>query len=351
MKKVFLFILLIVCLMIGIPISVVGVSSMKKEPSLGNKQVIQTKPQEDKSEKTEVKAPINNSDNLNIKVYYAAKKQTITLPIEEYIKLVISSEMPASFHEEALKAQAIAARSFLVPKLKNAGGKGCPKANGADVCSEVHCQAFLPKDERMKKWGNDAEAKWRKVSAAVDGTKGQVLTYSGEIAKSIKYFSTSGGKTEDSQYVFGYSQPYLRSVDSKGEEVAPNFKSSTSIKREDFVSTIKSKHKNVKIDAKNLEKQIKITGKTKGERVQSIYIGGEVLTGVQMRSLFGLKSAGFTLSFDKANVIFNVQGYGHGVGMSQWGANEMGKAGKKYKDILTHYYTGITIEGYGKYIK
>ncbi|MEG1415469.1 MAG: stage II sporulation protein D [Clostridium sp.] len=348
MKKIMLFITLIVCLMLGIPMGVVGISSMKSDITSG-KEVEKTPVKTDKKEPEAVNK--TNTSDVQIKVYYKAQDKVLTMNMEEYIKLVVSSEMPASFHEEALKAQSIAARSFLVPKMKIAGGSGCPKAKGADVCSEVHCQAFIPKEERMKKWGSEAQAKWRKVSSAVDGTRGMVLSYNNEIAKSIKYFSTSGGKTEDSQYVFGYSQPYLRSVESKGEEKAPNFTSVQKIKREDFVAKIKGKYKDAKLDPKVLEKQIKITDKTIGERVKNVYIGGENLTGVQMRSLFSLKSAGFTFSFDKDNVVFNVKGYGHGVGMSQWGANEMGKTGKKYNEILTHYYSGIKIDDYKKYIK
>lgn len=356
LKKIILIIGLITILIVGIPGTVVGFNNLKVDPKLIKDKITEKKvadkavgkeatTKEENAEKTLV------AEDVKINVYYVPEKRTISLPMEEYIKLVVASEMPASFNEEALKAQSIAARSFLVPKLKAANGKGCPKANGADVCSDVHCQAFFPKEERMKSWGAEGEVKWKKVSDAVDATKGQVLIYDNKIATSIKYFSTSGGKTEDSAEVFGSAQPYLKSVESKGEEVAPNFKSTVSIKRSDFVAKIKAKYKDAKIDDKNLEKQIKITEKTQGDRVKAINIGGKVLTGVEMRSIFGLKSAGFTLSFDKENVIFNVSGYGHGVGMSQWGANEMGKAGKNYKEILTHYYTNIKIDDYKKYIK
>lgn len=352
MRKILLSILVLIFLMIGIPTTIVGIESLKKQPVV--KEDTKTNNAEGKKDtknvaKTDVKNAIGK--DVTIKVYYTPEKKILSLPMEEYIKLVVSSEMPASFHDEALKAQAIAARSFLVPKLKEVGGKGCPKANGADVCSDVHCQAFIPKDERMKKWATEADAKWRKVSQAVEATKGQVLTYDNKIATYIKYFSTSTGKTEDSLEVFGTSQPYLKSVESKGEEVAPNFKSSLTIKREEFVNKIKSKYKDVKIDATNIQNQVKITEKTVGDRVKAINIGGKVLTGVEIRSIFGLKSAAFTLGYDKASVVFNVQGYGHGVGMSQWGANEMGKNGKTYKEILTHYYKGISIEDFAKYIK
>ncbi|KMT22774.1 stage II sporulation protein D [Clostridium cylindrosporum] len=359
MKKILMFLGLIAFLMIGIPMGVVGFSNLKAAPSINKTKETEVKKKEDtkkapsKVENKDVKdiKDIAKSKDVMVRVYYVPQKKIISLPIEEYIKGVVSSEMPVSFHEEALKAQAIAARSFVVPRLAVAGGKGYSKVKGADVSSEVDCQAFLPKEERMKKWGAEAEAKWRKVSKAVDDTRGQVLTYDGKIATSIKYFSTSGGRTEDAVEVFGNAQPYLKSVESKGEEEAPSFKSQVTVKREEFVAKIKSKYKDAKIDAKNLDKQIKILERTGGNRVKSISVGGKVLTGVEMRSLFGLKSADFTLGFDRAIVAFYVQGYGHGVGMSQWGANEMGKSGKKYNEILTHYYKGIGIEDYGKYIK
>lgn len=356
MKKIILFLSLVIFLIIAVPTGVVGFESLKSKPSLNkdtpNKEIVkkETVAKADNSENDNAKEKVENK-NINIKVYNAETKKIVTLPIEEYIKSVVASEMPMSFHDEALKAQSIAARSFVVPKLKEAGGTGCPKAHGADVCSDVHCQAFTEKDKLLKSWGDEKDAKWEKVSKAVESTKGQVLTHNGQIADAIKYFSTSTGKTEDSSEVFGYDKPYLKSVESKGEEVAPNFKSQVTIKKKDFISKVKKKHKDVKLDVKKLDKQIKITEKTTGDRVKAISIGGKTLTGIEVRSLFDLKSADFKISFDKNNIIFNVQGYGHGVGMSQWGANEMGKSNKNYKEILTHYYSGIEIEDYNKYIK
>ena len=250
-KKIALFILFTIVLLIGIPAGIVGVESIFKEPTL--KETKEKVDANAKKEETNVKD--TSKEEVNIKVYYTKEKKTLELPMEEYIKLVVSSEMPASFSDEALKAQAIAARSFLVPKVKSLGGVPCPKANGADVCSDVHCQAFVAKDERMKLWGGEADAKWRKVSKAVDETKSKVLTYNNEIAKYIKYFSTSGGKTEDSVEVFGSAQPYLKSVNTIEEKEAPNYKSTEIFKREEFVSKIKSKYKDAKVDAKNIEKQ------------------------------------------------------------------------------------------------
>ncbi len=347
-KKIALLILFTIVLLIGIPAGIVGIESIFKTPSLkesSEKVVIKEK----KEESTKVKD--TSKDNVSIKVYYTKEKKILTLPIEEYIKLVVSSEMPASFSDEALKAQSVAARSFLIPKVKSLGGTPCPKANGADVCSDVHCQAFVPKEQRMKLWGAEADAKWKKVSSAVDETKSKVLTYNNEIAKYIKYFSTSGGKTEDSVEVFGTAQPYLKSVATIEEKESPNYKTTETFKREEVVSKVKAKYKDAKVDAKNIDKQMKITEKTAGGRVKSINIGGKVLTGTEVRSLFSLKSADFTLGFDKASVVFYVKGYGHGVGMSQWGAHEMGKQGKNYTEILKHYYTGISIDDYKKYIK
>lgn len=348
MKKILLFLSLVIFLIIGVPTGVVGFESLKSQPSLNKDSA---KVENNKKETVDKKDEKKETKEINIKVYNTSKKEIVELPFEEYIKLVISSEMPSSFHEEALKAQAIAARSFAVPKIQETGGTPCPKANGADVCSDVHCQAFSTKDSLFKKWGDEAETKWNKISKAVDETKGKILSYDGAIADAIKYFSTSTGKTEDAKEVFGYERAYLKSVESKGEEEAPNFTSEFKISKKKFISLFKEKYRDANLSSKNLDKQIKITEKTSGDRIKSIYIGGKTLTGVDVRNIFGLKSASFTLSFDSNNVIFNVKGYGHGVGMSQWGANEMGKEGKKYEEILTHYYTGIKIEDYNKYIK
>lgn len=267
------------------------------------------------------------------------------MDFEEYIKGVVSAEMPVSFNIEALKAQAIAARTFAYANMIKNGGSGCEKHKGADVCSSVHCQAYMTKEERFKNWDASSALKnWEKISQAVDETKGMVLIYNNQLARHIKYHSTSGGKTENSINVFGYQEPYLVSVESPFEEKTPNYTSKVVIKKEDFVKRIKELNPSTKVSTTNLARQVKILEWTDGDRVKTIKIGDKTFTGIDIRWAMGLKSASFTINIDSKNVTFNVKGYGHGVGMSQWGANEMGKLGKKYDEILKHYYKGIEIK-------
>jgi stage II sporulation protein D len=340
LKKIIYYILLIVFLMFVIPLTIMGgVGPGIKLPSLIDK-ITHIIPEQTKEKQLTVK-----NEDIKIKVFITSKNKVETMPLEEYIRGVLAAEMPASFDIEALKAQAVAARTFALANLKEFGGNGCSKHPEADVCSDVHCQAWISKDERMKNWSaKDAIANWNKLTEAVESTRGMVLTYKGKLANRIKYHSTSGGKTEDSINVFGYKEPYLVSVDSPYEDASPSYESKVTIKRSEFVKKIKELNREVKINEKNLSSEIKIIDRTEGYRVKTIKIGNKTFTGVDIRWAMGLKSANFTVSVDSKYVHFNVKGNGHGVGMSQWGAGEMAKRGKKYDEILKHYYTGVDIK-------
>lgn len=202
----------------------------------------------------------------------------------------------------------------------------------------------MSKEERIKGWeAENAPVYWSKITDVVKSTQGQVLTYEGSLVRRLKYHSTSGGKTENSINVFGYSEPYLISVESPNEESAPKFKSTAVINKDEFVKRIKELEPSTKVSAKNLGAQIKINSWTEGGRVEKIKIGDKIFTGIDIRHAMGLNSANFSIKVDTNNVTFDVSGNGHGVGMSQWGANAMGKEGKRYIDILKHYYKGVEI--------
>jgi stage II sporulation protein D len=291
----------------------------------------------------------NNNDNISeseikIKVFITEKNSIVEMPLEEYVIGVVAAEMPVNFNYEAIKAQAITARTFAVARMFSYGGKGCVKHPGADVCSEVHCQAWISKEERFKYWKPDEAANnWNKISKAVNDTKGMVISYNKKLASGVKYFSTSDGKTENSLDVFGYSEPYLISVPSPNEEEAPSFKSQIIISKTEFVNKIGKINSKINITSKNLASKVKILDWTDGGRVKNIAIGNITLKGTDMRWAMGLKSTDFSVKIDKTNVTFNVKGYGHGVGMSQWGANEMGKRGSTYNAILKHYFMGTEL--------
>lgn len=291
---------------------------------------------------------VTNEKQINIamegeskaKVYMTSEKKVKKIDVEEYILGVVSSEMPASFEEEALKAQAIAARTFYYSKRM----KNCSLANGGEICDSVHCQAYMDKEDRMEKWPKeDREKYYEKVKKAVQDTKGKVLTYDNEIVLYPQFFSTSSGKTENAEDVFSSQVPYLKSVSSEGEEVSTSYESEKEISNKDFSAIVNSQYKNANLNINNINKKIQIKSRTDGGSVKEIQLGGATIKGTEFRKLFDLKSANFTLEYSKNKIKIKCKGNGHGVGMSQWGANLMAKEGKGYEEILKHYYTGIEL--------
>lgn len=279
--------------------------------------------------------------NSIIKVYKSKEDKVIELPIEEYIKGVVASEMPANFEEEALKAQAVAARTYTLSKLLHK----CNNAKGADLCDTTHCQVYTDKDKRIESWGKAHGSEyWDKISKAVDETKGETLFYNDGLVLRAQYFAISGGKTENIKDVFGSEEPYLKSVASEGEEIAGSkYKTTVEMSVNEFVNKINSAYPKAKLTSKSMS-SVKIISRTEGGSVKSISVGSEETSGASFRKALGLNSANFNIKYDSKKVYIECRGYGHGVGMSQWGANVMAKEGKNYKDILTHYYSGVDIE-------
>lgn len=266
--------------------------------------------EEVKQDKT-VKVKLNNGEIINIS-------------LEEYVIGVVGSEMPALFNEEALKAQSIAARTYALKK----------DSVGATLVASTSDQVYKTNSELKSMWGESFNTYYEKVKKAVMATKGEVMMYNGKYIDAL-YFSTSNGRTEDPIYVWNYSAPYLKSVDSKWD-IGTKFFNAT--------KTIPISELNQKLGVNiNSVNDIQIKSQTTGGRVNSIIIGGKEFTGVNVRMLLGLRSSDFTVSESGSNIVFITKGWGHGVGMSQYGANEMAKAGYNYSQILKHYYTGITI--------
>lgn len=275
-----------------------------------------------------------------IQVYNHREKEVETMNLEEYIACTVAGEMPASYEEEALKAQAVAARTYVARKM-NAGG--CNQAEGADVCtSSAHCQAFCSLEDMKEKWGDDFTANYEKIASAVMDTAGEILTYDGKPIEAL-YFASSGGQTEDAQNVFSNAQPYLVSVDSPGEgEMGRNEEDKTFTKTE-FLQLLKESGYSTGLDEESLQKGIEILSRYDSGRVEKIRIGEAELTGREMREVFTLNSTNFTLGFSGDTVVVHTKGFGHGVGMSQAGANAMAQEGATYQEILTHYYTGVEL--------
>ncbi len=277
-----------------------------------------------------------------VKLYRKEEGKVEELDLEEYIMGVVASEVPANFNEEALKAQAVAARTFYMNKRTNPDKEA--EKYGAEISDTTNCQVYMSKEERFTKWSSkERESNWSKIEKAVSDTKGQVLTYNGSVLEYPQFFAVSSGKTEDAKDVFAVDVPYLKSEDSKGEEIAPKFKTTMLILVNDFINKINGKYKNANIKKGNLDAQINIESYTEGGSVKTIKIGQEIIKGTEFRELFNLNSTNFTFNFDKEAIKINCTGYGHGVGMSQWGANAMANNGSTYEEILKHYYNGVEI--------
>lgn len=279
-----------------------------------------------------------------IKVFITKENIIKEINLEEYIAGVVAAEMPAEFGLEALKAQAVAARTYALAHVNELGGVLCKNSNGANLCDTVHCQAYMTKEERIKLWPkSSAEKYWDKIELAVKGTLGQVLTYNGSLVMEPYYFATSSGKTENSEEVFSNSIPYLRSVESLGEERAPKFKSSKVFKYKELSEIINKNYKNAKVTSANIKNQITILERTEAGSIKNIKVGSITMTGSKFRTMLGLNSSNFEIKFNSNNVEIDCNGYGHGVGMSQWGADAMSKDGKNYIEILNHYYQGTVV--------
>ncbi len=280
-----------------------------------------------------------------INMYNNTTGEVSELDVEEYVKGVVAAEMPAEFHIEALKAQAVAARTYAISrtiKYKN----GHPDHVPAPICNGVHCQAYLSFPQLNEIHGEEWIGKyWPKIVEAVDDTKNLALFYGGQIIEPL-YHSTSGGQTEDVMEVFSSVEiPYLKSVSSPYESEAPKYSTTTTMTIDEFIKKIKDKYPEVNINKDNIHEKIKLINRTVTGRVKKIAIDKMILDGKDLRNLFQLNSTNFTIYLDKDLNIIEIKtlGFGHGVGMSQWGANGMAKKGSTFQEILEHYYTGINI--------
>ena len=255
----------------------------------------------------------------------------VMMELEEYILGVVLAEMPASFHTEALKAQAVAARTYALRRYV-LGDRHTDKA----VCTNPHCcQAYMTQEQYLKSHGSSADV--LRVQEAVLATRGQILTYQGNLAETT-YFACSGGRTEDAVAVWGTDIPYLQAVDSPGEENANSYWRSTYFTKEEFENALGRSLSG------SPESWLGKQTFTDGSGVATMVIGGITYTGTQLRKLLGLNSTVFTMEADAAGILVETYGNGHRVGMSQYGADAMAQQGSNYQQILLHYYCGTRID-------
>jgi stage II sporulation protein D len=267
--------------------------------------------------------------NTKIRVKRKEKNKIEEVELEEYVEGVVSAEMPISFDIEALKAQAVCARSYAIRKINQNQKKDY------DVVDTIENQVYLDEEERKAKWKDKYDEYSQKLKQIIEETKGEYMTYEGKVIETF-FFSTSNGKTENSEEVFTKSLPYLRSVDSSwDEEVSPVFYSQQTFSFLDFYTKLSLPY--------NENLNIQITERTTAGSVKTIKINDTEMKGTKLRTLLNLKSTYFTVDIKDQTITFNTQGNGHGVGMSQYGALAMAKKGYKYDEILKYYYQGIEI--------
>ena len=273
-----------------------------------------------RSAEEEPLAPYSGTIPDTVRIYITEKKTYKTIDFENYIEGVVAAEMPSSFHFEALKAQAVASRTYALGRI-NAG---------TPICDTVHCQVY--RSDHIP----------AKVKKAVQATKGQVLLYDGSLAAQALYFSSSAGATENAEDVFSNPYPYLVSVSSSYEPGATHTEEELKMIIKEFANTIKEACPELNFGTIK-KSNIKILTHTKGGRVGTVKVGSQTLSGSDIRKIFNLYSTRFTFRFEDKSILITSSGSGHGVGMSQYGAEYFAKQGKNYQEILKTYYADVKI--------
>ena len=269
----------------------------------------------------------NYTSNNIVRVYKEKENVIESVPLEEYVYRVVSSEMPATFNKEALKAQAVASRTYVMYQInKN-------KDKDYDVYDSENSQVYSTEDKLKEKWKDKYSEYSNKIKKVVVETMGECIFYNNEIIDAL-FFSTSVGYTENSEAVFSECLPYLRSVESKWDMDSPSYESEKSFSKQEFCNMLNT-------DCSNLI--IEVLSKTDTGKIDKIKINNKEYTGKELRSILGLRSSYFEI-INENNIIIKTKGYGHNVGMSQYGANGMANLGYKYKDIIKHYYTNVEVK-------
>jgi stage II sporulation protein D len=279
-------------------------------------------------------------EDINISVFREESEQVEEVPLEKYIMGVVAAVMDPTFEMEALKSQALLARTYIIRHILNSGDISLPE--GLMVTDSTSHQTYRNQEELKTVWGKDFEMYMEKVEEAVLSTQGQILTFNNEPIQA-SFFSTSNGYTENSEDYWGIEVPYLKSVDSPWDQSSPRFSSSE-------IFSINEFEKALGIVLPGDDSIGEIIGRTEGGRVAKVVIDGKEFSGKDIRDKLGLDSSDFKWQRQGEQITIETKGWGHGVGMSQYGANGMALEGKDYKEIVNHYYRGIEIEKVNKFL-
>lgn len=290
---------------------------------LGSSRMQRPQLQEQQTLPTQVSAPVQ--------IPVLTNGEVVKMELDAYLVGVVLAEMPASFEAEALKAQAVVARTYALKRYK----EGSRHPQGAVCTDHTCCQAYISVADYLDKRGDQPDVD--KITQAVLDTSGVILTYQGELAEAT-YFSCSGGRTEDAAAVWGSDIPYLQAVDSPGEENASAYTDTVYFTAAEFADALGRKLTG------SPQNWLGAVIRSEGDGVASMMIAGKSYTGVELRKLLGLNSTAFTMNVENGSIAVTTKGKGHRVGMSQYGADAMAVTGSTYEQILQHYYQGTAID-------
>ena len=330
MKKLILYIITLISICFILPAIFTNTKSNRS---------IETDAKSENNTNSETEKENTNHKYSKIKLLHLKTGEVEEVNLEEYLCNVVSAEMPVDFEIEALKSQAIVARTYTIYKINN------KKHDNADICdSSSCCQAWISKDDRLSRWEeNKREENWKKIERAVNETNGKIITYEGKPINAF-FHSNSGGTTEVPINVWGGSgYPYLQMMETSGEEGYTQYASEVTLNFDEILNKIKEKYSDIQIDFTK-DDDIKILERTESDRVKTIKFGNHNLSGVEARTIFGLRSTNFEIEKQEDKITFKVKGYGHGVGMSQTGADSLAKQGKNAEDIIHHFYSNVELK-------
>ncbi len=325
-KKPIIITLLSICfMMLGLPMLIV--LPFENDPPVSYTDESASVPANQKVEDKSLESA------FSVEVFRSKENTTEDVPVEEYVTRVVASEMPSEFEMEALKAQALAARTYIVRFLISDTDAKLP--NGADVTDTVEHQVYKSDEELRTAWGQEYHNKMEKIKTAVAQTQGQIITYN-DAPITPAFFSTSNGYTENAEKYWENELPYLKSVESPWDESeSPKF-------YDQKIFTKQQVNEKLGTALGSASPDIKLK-RTKSQRVEEMVIESESFSGREVREKLGLQSSDFTVTERNDHFVFTTKGYGHGVGMSQYGANGMAKEGKSYNEIIRYYYKGAEV--------
>lgn len=295
------------------------------------------------NEEGDISATGDYSHNSSkIRVLLTEENKTITVSMDEYLIGALASEMTPLYHTEALKAQAAVCRTYAEKMIEQQKESPSEELKGADITddSSKH-QGYMTVEERKEKFGKQFETYEKKLSDAVKETGSYIVTYKGELITAA-FHAISSGQTESSKNLWGSDLPYLQPVQSAGDKLSPDYASTVTLTDAQFkekASTLKGAVLSEKSDEWIGKPTVSDSG-----TVLSIAIGGKEFTGMEVREAMGLRSPCFTVKHENGSFVFSVTGYGHGAGMSQYGADYMARQGSSWQEIIKHYYKDVAIQ-------